>query len=91
MSSPAFEAFLVRIYVDAKCRARFLADPRGEAEKAGLTRQECDALQKIDRVGLELTARSFERKRNRFQKRKRAKVIRYFDFSTFLREILRRK
>lgn len=63
--SAAFEAFLARIYVDAGARERFLADPRGEAGRAGLSPLECDALDGIDRTGLALAARSFERKRAR--------------------------
>jgi len=61
--SPRFEGFLARIYVDAEARHRFLADPHGEATRAGLTREESEALAAIDRTGLELAARSFERKR----------------------------
>lgn len=61
--SPAFEAFLARLYVDAALRGRFLADPGGTAAAAGLTGPECEALGGIDRVGLALAARSFERKR----------------------------
>jgi len=63
MSAAAFEAFLARLYVDAAARARFLADPRGETERAGLTPAECRALEAIDRVGLELAAASYHRKR----------------------------
>jgi hypothetical protein len=61
--STAFEAFLARLYVDAAVRERFLADPRGEAARAGLTPSECAALDGIDRSGLELAARSFASKR----------------------------
>jgi hypothetical protein len=61
--STGFEAFLARIYVDAKARRLFLADPRGEATRAGLTPEEAEALAAIDRTGLELAARSYERKR----------------------------
>jgi hypothetical protein len=61
--STAFEAYLARLYVDASARARFLADPRGEATRAGLTPAECAALDGIDRPGLELAARSFASKR----------------------------
>jgi len=60
-----FEAFLARLYADATARALFLADPRGEATRAGLTPEACDALAAIDRVGLELAATSYERKRAR--------------------------
>jgi hypothetical protein len=65
MSASRFEAFLAKLYVDERARAQFLADPRGEAVKAGLTAQEVEAVEKIDRVGLELFARSLERKRQR--------------------------
>lgn len=65
MSRPQFEAFLAKIYVDETARARFLNDPRGAASQAGLTEPEIAALEQIDRVGLELTARSLERKRQR--------------------------
>jgi hypothetical protein len=49
--------------VDAAFRARFLADPEGEARKAGLDPKERESLGKIDRVGLDMAARSYERKR----------------------------
>jgi hypothetical protein len=60
-----FEAYLALIYTDAGARRRFLADPRGEARRAGLDEREADALARIDRVGLELTAASLARKRGR--------------------------
>ncbi len=63
MSSLLFEAFLARIYVDPHARAEFLSDPAGEARRAGLSEDECEALQRIDRVGLVLASRSFEKKR----------------------------
>ena len=65
MSSPAFEAFLARLYVDAAFRARFLADPDLEGREAGLSHEERIALKAIDRVGLELAARSYENKRKK--------------------------
>ena len=58
-----FETFLARLYTDAPLRARFLAGPREEAERQGMTVEECAALERIDRVGLELSARSFAHKR----------------------------
>src|SRR5712692_4371475 len=58
------EQFLARIYVDREARARFLADPRAEAARAGLPEDQCRALEGIDRVGLEMAARSFARKRS---------------------------
>ncbi len=64
MTSAHLEAFLARIYVDGEARARFLADPRAEARRAGLPEDTCLALAAIDRVGLEMAAVSFERKRS---------------------------
>jgi len=61
VSSPRFEAFLARLYVDGEFRAAFLADPRRAA--AGLAPDEIAALEAIDREGLELAADSFARKR----------------------------
>ena len=63
MKAERFEAFLAKLYVDDKARARFLADPRAEANRAGLTAEQCNALESIDPVGLQLAADSFARKR----------------------------
>jgi hypothetical protein len=63
MSARKFEAFLAKLYVDDNLRSRFLADPRREASNAGLTDEDCAALEKIDLIGLELAAASFARKR----------------------------
>jgi hypothetical protein len=63
MSASRFEAFLAKLYVDESARAKFLADPRGEAMKAGLTAPEVEAVARIDRVGLDLLTTSLERKR----------------------------
>ena len=65
MSASGFEAFLAKIYVDESARAKFLADPRGESVKAGLTEQEVEAVERIDRVGLDLLAQSLKQKRRR--------------------------
>ena len=65
MSTTHFEAFLAKLYVDERVRARFLADPHREAIKAGLTVEEAEAVADIDRVGLDLLAKSLERKRRR--------------------------
>ena len=61
--SPQFEAFVARLYVDETLRRRFLADARGEATRAGLSPNEIQAVERIDRTGLELAAHSFEHKR----------------------------
>lgn len=63
MSTPKLERFLANIYVDANARARFLANPKAEAARAGLTEDQCLALESIDRIGLEMAARSYARKR----------------------------
>ena len=63
MTSPRFEAFLARLYVDAKLRAEFLARPRETAQGEGLSETESEALAAIDRVGLELASRSYAAKR----------------------------
>jgi hypothetical protein len=73
MSAPQLEAFLAKIYVDEESRERFLADPRGEAAKAGLGEREIEALEKIDSAGLVLTARSLQRKRQRLFDHKHTK------------------
>lgn len=64
MSDSQLESFLARIYVDQTAREKFLADPRGEAAKAGLTAQQVEDVIKIDRDGLELFAQSLERKKH---------------------------
>ena len=65
MNGPKLEKFLASLYVDAELRARFLEAPREEAARAGLNEEQCEALTKIDRVGLEMAARSFARKREK--------------------------
>ena len=63
MNDSALESFLASIYVDSAARARFIADPPGEAKRAGLTSDECASLANLDRNGLELVARSLTHKR----------------------------
>jgi len=63
MSARALETFLARLYTDPVARREFLDDPRVTAARAGLEPGEVESLAAIDRVGLELAARSFERKR----------------------------
>jgi hypothetical protein len=71
--SPAFETFMARLYVDEPFRRTFLADAVGTARRAGLTADEIQAVQHIDRAGLELAAGIFEHKR-----RRRAGLLRLF-------------
>jgi hypothetical protein len=63
MSATLLEAFLARLYVDAEARSNFKANPRAEAKKAGLSDEQCTALEKLDWIGLEMAARSFAKKR----------------------------
>jgi len=63
VNDPKLERFLASLYVDPDLRARFLKNPNEEAVRAGLNPAQCDALKGIDRVGLEMAARSFARKR----------------------------
>jgi hypothetical protein len=63
MSATQLEAFLARLYVDAKARANFKANPRAELQKAGLSDEQLAALENLDWVGLEMAARSFAKKR----------------------------
>jgi hypothetical protein len=63
VSSPAFEAFMVRVLTDAPAREQFLAAPEPTARAAGLTEQEISALVGIDRAGLLMTAESLRHKR----------------------------
>lgn len=65
MNESRLEVFLARIYVDQTAREKFLADPRGEATRAGLAPHEIDDVVNIDREGLELFAHSLEHKRAR--------------------------
>ena len=71
MSVSRLEAFLARIYVDAGARERFLSDPNAEAQSAGLSVEEIDAVKQIDQVGLELFVDSLERKRSRSRSQSR--------------------
>lgn len=69
--SPAFEAYLARLYTDAAERTLFLTDPEARAAAAGLSPAERDALARIDRDGLALAVQSFQRKRDEHRARSR--------------------
>ena len=75
MSAREFEIFLTRIYVDVAAREAFKANPRGEARRAGLSEEECTALENTDLVDLELAARSYADKRRSKLKRAQAHLI----------------
>jgi hypothetical protein len=72
VTTPAFEAFLAKLYVDRQARAEFLADPQAAGSRAGLSEAECGALVAIDRTGLEMAANSFERKREKLSPMRRS-------------------
>lgn len=61
----SLEAFLARLYVDDALRAAFLADPTRVLGEMHLDPALSAELLAIDRVGLELAAESFARKRAR--------------------------
>ena len=63
MTTPAFEAFLAKLYTDLDFLRRFYADPQGEAQRAGLSPLECAALAEVDKAGLNAAASSFRKKR----------------------------
>lgn len=65
MTTPAFEAFLARLYTDDALRARFLHSPERVARAAGLNDDEVASLQEIDREGLAMASRSFTAKREK--------------------------
>ena len=65
MTTPAFEAFLARLYTDASALERFLRDPHGEARNAGLTGAEQDAVAAVNRDALIAAAHGFDRKRSK--------------------------
>jgi hypothetical protein len=63
MSSPAFEAFMVRLLLEPDTREQFLTAPESIARAAALSEQEVAALLSIDRAGLVMAADSLRRKR----------------------------
>ena len=92
MSARQFEAFLARIYVDPSARAAFMSNPRIEASRAGLSEEECTALEKTDWAGLEMSARSFAHKRRSrlarshhwlFFRRARGFILDFWDWLRF--------
>ncbi len=63
MNDPNFEHFLAKLYTDDAFRARFLRDPEETAASQKLTKEQTEALAKIDQIGLAFAARSFAAKR----------------------------
>jgi hypothetical protein len=57
------EAFLALLYSDESKLADFLADPRSAAIRGGVSEEDAERLEAVDRTGLLLAARSFGAKR----------------------------
>jgi hypothetical protein len=76
MNGSALESFLASIYVDSAARARFIADPSGEAIRAGLSPEECASLASLDRNNLELVALSLSHKREAKQRARKLSLAR---------------
>ena len=68
MSSAPLETFLARLYTDPVALQRFIADPQGEAARAGLSAAESQAMAESDQVGLQMAAVSFGSKREQHRK-----------------------
>lgn len=62
-SGQALERLLAKIYTDPATLELFLADPVGEAERAGCTKEEAARLGAPDAAGLRMAHRSFRLKR----------------------------
>jgi hypothetical protein len=77
MSAEALEALLARVYTDGETRRRFLADPKGEARRAGVGDVECAARSDVDAKGLELAADGFAAKRARAARAREARQPRF--------------
>ncbi|HTU67396.1 MAG TPA: hypothetical protein VMF52_15720 [Steroidobacteraceae bacterium] len=59
------EELLARLFTDAEFRARFRRDPAGTGREFGLDAASIDAFARADWIGLDLAARSYQRKRER--------------------------
>lgn len=63
MSAPGVEAFLANLYSDAALRESFLHDAKTVMANLPLAEIERAALLEIDRVGLQMAAASYAKKR----------------------------
>jgi hypothetical protein len=70
-AAQACEDLLAQLLSDAALRSRFKANPQGVGREFGLDAAALAALDRIDWVGLELAARSYEHKRGQHVRRKR--------------------
>ena len=65
MSAQAFEVVLARLYSDGTAWQLFCAAPEQLLNRYELTGQERDALLSIERTGLEMAVKSYNRKREK--------------------------
>ena len=70
-SAQACEDLLAQLFTDADLLARFKQDPQGVGRQLGLNDAASAAFAKTDWVGLELAARSYSHKREKYAARKR--------------------
>ena len=63
MKPATLEEFLGMLYANREAQERFRNNPVYEAQLAGLSKDDCQMLLKMDWAGFELACRSFERKR----------------------------
>lgn len=63
MSGEQLEHFLARLHTDEGLREQFLLEPERVALAAGLGVEDAKGMADIDRVGLQMAAQSFARKR----------------------------
>lgn len=63
MKTATLEEFLGILYADREAQERFRSNPLYEAQLAGLSKDDCQMLLKLDWAGFQLACRSFERKR----------------------------
>ncbi|HLZ11890.1 MAG TPA: hypothetical protein VKP58_04830 [Candidatus Acidoferrum sp.] len=78
MNSTKLEEFLGMLYADREAQERFRNNPVYEAELAGLSKDDRQALMKMDWAGFELACRSFERKRKARAGQPRRNGLRFF-------------
>src|SRR6476659_7814191 len=70
-SAQACEDLLARLFTDAGLRARFKEDPQGVGREFGLDDVALASLAHADWAGLELAARSYAHKRDRYARSQR--------------------
>ena len=68
----ALEAYLAKLYTDARAREVFLANPRAAARSHGVSESDAQALGKIDKTGLLMAADSYAHKREQHGKVKKS-------------------